>query len=148
MGKDEVMALEGRELDAAVAERIFGWQWLMHPHLNRAEIFSPQAVTYLRGPHYGWLPDDGSKERMRPYEAPAYSSTWNGIGLVEEAMAQRGYYLTLKSPFEPGQPYFAGFTPHGTTGWNGRPDHEAPGATAPLAVARAALLTLLSEAAP
>ena len=58
---------------------------------------------------------------------------------VVEVMMQRGFHARLKTPFESGQPFFAGFTPLGVSGWNGRPDHEGSGDSMPLAICRAAL---------
>lgn len=34
-----------------------------------------------------------------------------------------GYHLRFDSPFQPGDQHQVGLTPHGVTGWNGRPDH-------------------------
>jgi hypothetical protein len=59
--------------------------------------------------------------------------------LVEE-MGRRGFWCQYHSPFEPGMPHRAGFTPHSTTGWNGRPDFAGEGATLAEAVSAAALL--------
>jgi hypothetical protein len=148
MNRDEVMALEGCALDEALA-RALGIKPLQRLYIVTCGTMTigptlsrQQAEEVLREEQRRWPEREYKVKALEVY--PEYDS-WEGVPLVEEAMAQRGHYLTLRSPFEPGQPYFAGFTPHGTTGWDGRPDHEAPGATAPLAVARAALLALLSE---
>lgn len=58
---------------------------------------------------------------------------------VAVRMNELGYHLRLCSPFQPGQPWFAGFTPHGATGWNGRPDIEVGAKWARIAVSLAAL---------
>lgn len=62
-----------------------------------------------------------------------------------------GYWLKLTSPFDPSDPnlnqWHAGFTPHSTTGWNGRPDWRASGDTAMLAICRAALKVRMEEPA-
>ncbi len=58
---------------------------------------------------------------------------------IERDMAKAGYHMKLTSPFAPGEPYWAGFTLHGTTGFNGRPDFRACAVTPALAIALAAL---------
>lgn len=52
----------------------------------------------------------------------------NGERLIEE-MTELGYWCQERTPFFPGDVYKCGFTPHGTTGWNGVPDHWSSGAT-------------------
>ena len=49
------------------------------------------------------------------------------------------YHWEIKSPFFPGQPWFAGLTPHNVTGWNGSPDYQEQGATMMEAVCKCAL---------
>lgn len=56
-----------------------------------------------------------------------------------EKLAEEGYWLKLTTPFEPGEPYHAGFTPNNTTGWNGRPDHAASDERPARAICLAAL---------
>lgn len=68
---------------------------------------------------------------------PRVSSTWEGMGTLIAAVLKRGWWCVVKSPFEGGQPWHAGFTPLGTTGWNGRPDWKGSGDDAPMAVALA-----------
>jgi len=43
--------------------------------------------------------------------------------------SKKQYHLTIKTPFDVGEPYFAGATQLGSTGWNGKPDYEVCGAT-------------------
>lgn len=38
-----------------------------------------------------------------------------------------GYWMELKSPFAPGDRWFAGFTAQNCSGWNGRPDVQGAG---------------------
>jgi hypothetical protein len=65
------------------------------------------------------------------------------------AMQDRGWWARLLTPFDPADPlYFCGFAPHGISGWNGRPDFEAGAETAPLAICRAALMTLAAQHPP
>ena len=49
------------------------------------------------------------------------------------------YWLELKSPFFAQQPWFAGFTRTGETGWNGVPDNQCGADSACVAVCLAAL---------
>jgi len=61
------------------------------------------------------------------------------IDLTEvQELAVMGYWLTLKSPFKPGELWWAGFTPHDCSPWNGRPDFYRSGVTAQEAIHRAA----------
>ena len=64
---------------------------------------------------------------------------------VVDAMNERGYWAQMRSPFGTGENndgWWCGFTPHGSTGWNGRPDHWTSAPTLPLAICRAAHKTL------
>ena len=78
---------------------------------------------------------------------PRYSTDLRAAFELVAEIEARGYWLRLVSPFQPGQPWWAGFTPLGVTGWNGRPDYEASGPTPMVAICRAALLTVSGEAA-
>jgi hypothetical protein len=111
---DEMKA--GRELDARVAECVMG----------------KQAASWGG---FGLMED---AERIA-VDLPHYSTDIAAAWLVMDEMDRRGFHGRLTTPFEPGQPYFAGFTPHGMSGWNGRPDHEGSGDTPSLAICRAAL---------
>jgi hypothetical protein len=63
------------------------------------------------------------------------AAAWEVVEKINEK-----YHWKLHSPFITGSEWFIGFTPHGVTGWNGTPDFNASGNTAPLAICRAALL--------
>ena len=86
-------ALESRELDALVAERVFEWAKIRH---------------------YAGL-------AMR--RVPAYSTTWEGAGLVLEAMRERGWNWTVHAytSLVPGSPFEValenGTTPVGPFEW-------------------------------
>ncbi len=62
------------------------------------------------------------------------------LGRMEGA----GLWGRIESPFEPGRPYLVGFTPHLTSGWNGRMDFRAIGET-PLEAAKAAERKFLDD---
>lgn len=79
---------------------------------------------------------------------PFYSTNRGDAWKAVEAFAKlRKMHASVRTPFEtrlrPGHPsyplYWAGFTPMGTTGWNGRDDWRGSGETMPLAVCRAIL---------
>lgn len=118
--RDTVLALAaGRELNILIAERVMG----LIPHQESE-------------PHDGGTCYD-------PEMPPRYSSDIKAAWRVVEKLDEHGFHAVVKSPFTAGEPYHAGFTPHGQTGWNGRPDYAGSGDTMPLAVCRAALLTTL-----
>lgn len=110
----------GRELDAEVAERVFGFKVVRDP--NDIDLIAQ---------------DDSFVPTRR---VPPYSTDIAAAWLVVEKLSDR-FHCRIKTPFMAGEKYFAGFTPLGVTGWNGRPDHEGSGDTAPLAICLAALAT-------
>jgi len=100
-----------RELDAKIAAAlgtaVYRCNWVSHPHaMTTSGAFMPACAV----PHYTTDPDNTAPiaEMCRWIEA-------------------RGMHYRLQSPFRPGQPYFAGATPHDFTGWNGRSDIECAG---------------------
>jgi hypothetical protein len=140
---------EGWELDAAIAEHVLGFHVeRVTPDWYRGRevllFFSPgetlvsysadanacNAMMYCNG-------RDASDGTAPPL--PAFSTDMAAAWRVVEKLATDGFYCRIDSPFEPGALYRAGFTPHGVTGWNGRPDFRAAADTAPLAICRAAL---------
>lgn len=72
-------------------------------------------------------------------DIPPYSTDLAAAMLVVERMWQRGLWCQMRNPFTRDDEYWCGFTPLGTTGWNGRPDYRASAPTLPLAICRAAL---------
>jgi hypothetical protein len=77
------------------------------------------------------------------------SGKWNPAEYIQDAMElqkfmdEKGFWLRLDSPFSPESEWFAGFTPHDMTGWNGRPDYQKSGKTASEAITKAFLLACL-----
>ena len=51
------------------------------------------------------------------------------VNLLTKLEAIPGHWYRLSSPFQPDDGYHAGLTPHGVTGWNGRPDYRGDGQT-------------------
>ncbi len=153
----------GRELDALVAEQVMGWECVHRMTLLPKEIWVAEAerefeAEYGTKPPSGWAMDQTwadysgdhppkwcEKCQKRPsqfqsgqYVLRPYSTSIGAAWEVVEKLNKK-FHLRLISPFEPGEPYFAGFSPHGMTGWDGRPHFEAGADTAPLAICRAAL---------
>jgi len=99
---------------------------------ERGPVYSPENAV--------WPPrqEDGYAE-VKP--VPFYS-TDVGEAWAVVAQLQDRFHWRLTSPFQPGEPWFAGVTPLGTSGWNGRPDIEACGETPAMAICLCALKAL------
>lgn len=109
---------ERAEVAREVAEEVMGLRWLAHDPTDQAS-----------GPGYG-----GDRDRY-PYHAftpvaafqPAAEGREGAAAVAEviDAMVGHGFWHQTQGAFSPGsgQLSWAGFTPHGVTGWNGRPDH-------------------------
>jgi ABA sandwich protein len=125
----------GRELDALVAEKVMGFHW-------EGRFLTPQRShqTFAERHFDGRLIPGG----LLPRYSTDFSAAW---GVVEE-MERRGFHGVVRTPFTPEDGYHAGYTPHGSTGWNGRPDHRGSGETAPLAICRAALAAVQPSDVP
>jgi hypothetical protein len=111
--------IASRELDALVAEKVMGWT---------------EVSSRGMGIRHDW---------PKPIQdvIPSYSANMNAAWKVVEKMAKLGYWCQIRNEFEArgGPDCWAGFTPHSTTGWNGRPDHWTQAETVPLAICLAAL---------
>ena len=57
-------------------------------------------------------------------------------------MIQKGYWCQMRTPFNNGDGFWCGFTPHNTSGWNGTPDHWTCADNLPTAICRAFLKTM------
>jgi len=55
------------------------------------------------------------------------------------------YWMELHTPFRVGDPFFAGFTPVYTSGWNGHPDNQCEADKPARAIIRAFILTMEGE---
>lgn len=86
MTKEEILKLEGRELDAAVAERVMGWRWLNLPGLRRPCFKSPSELAQF-------LPKFVERNTVicddsPPVRLPHYSTDLNAAWqVVEEVTA-------------------------------------------------------------
>ena len=135
-----------RELDALVAEKVMGKTVEFIPS-EPVEIKDDPTAFFGVTTNFGgavftsdreWLVDDWLDiEAVRA--VANYSTDIAAAWAVVEKIAEGGFWLKLTTPFTPEQPYWAGFTPHNITGWNGRPDHQAGDLSPSRAICLAAL---------
>ena len=118
-----------RELDALVAENLMGWHKV---ECLDGFVLSPDDCTPFR------LTVAQIHKLRLVQKLPAYT-TWAGVEAVVKNREQAGFHWLVKSPFEDGEPYWAGLTPKGVSGWNGKPDFYCSGQTEPIARCLAAL---------
>lgn len=114
---DQTPPLTGRELDAAVAEKVMGW----------TNFDLGASVHWRRGTPPDWL------NRSQRTDIPPYSSSWAAAGLVVEALRKRGCRMKL---VENPDGWFCEFYK------DGRAAGYWEAASMPEAVARAALAAL------
>jgi hypothetical protein len=63
MKREEIEAMPaGRELDALVAEHLFGWEWLEHKTKKLKALYAPETD----GGNYGWVRYNFNAEEMQP----------------------------------------------------------------------------------
>lgn len=123
----------GRELDALVAEKVMGLSPMCDAETDFSEDDRCYHCTKCRAFSGDFdLPDPHERVYL------PYSTNIGAAWQVVEELSDR-FHLQLTSPFQFNEPWWAGFTPLGVTGWNGRPDFKASGDTAPLAICLAAL---------
>ncbi len=127
-------ALSTPELSALVAERLP--ELSMMEGTDRLTVEHHPAEDSRTGqPFAMWHDHHAASHRFVLSDPVAYMA-------VVDAMLAQGWWCVIKTPFEPGLPYFAGFTPHGSAGWNGRPDYDHQDAEIGRAIAVAALRAL------
>lgn len=147
---DEIDAMEaGRDLDATIAIHLFGWKWMLRKGENDT------ALRFLAPPNYkerdSDLPSNGNEPCWSDWDSmglPHYSAILSSAWLVIEKMDEDGFWCQMRTPFGKGSNndgYWAGFTPHLTTGWNGRPDHQTSAESMPLSICRASLKCAMEE---
>ena len=151
------MALAGRAIDLCVAMELMEWGWIARAGWKWVGPLSEIGNT---DPIYGtthaacdtdaeespwWMMD--VPEKGGAATIPHYSTSIADAWLVVETMRDLGFWCVVKSPFIPGELYHAGFTPHATSGWNGRADHRGSGDTPAFAISNAALAYVADRAA-
>ncbi len=112
----------GRELDLLVAEKVMSWTG------PRCTFVGFGAMLRAPDGHYD----------VPPHYSRDIAAAWLVVGHLTSR-----YHWRISSPFDPKHAdcrlWFAGLTPHSCTGWNGRPDLECGGQTAPEAICLVAL---------
>ena len=138
---DQINALTGPDLVRAVCVHVLGWR---ERNTGAASLFP--VFEMLRGD----VANVGFKDRISKIFNPL--ADWNDAMEVAANIEKRGYHLRLQSPWNmptesnPGPFWWhCGFTPHGETGWNDRPDHRATGESGQEALLRAALMVAIAE---
>ncbi len=129
----DIDSLEGRELDAAVGKAL-GWERFRN---------YPEFVNGIM--HYDLWRRPEPANRQWGYEfareLPAYSATYEGMGLVIEAMHEKGWrYLMLKGFQAGNHRHYAAFDQQ--EWYDANPPWFAWADSLPTAVARAALKAL------
>lgn len=134
----------GRELDALVAERIFGYRRESYSSrdydgvLHEGEVLMPPGTTWRDVMDY--FPKRGPIPRLY-WVSDEYTKSFSGAFAVENAMRQRGWSLTLWYVRETDD-WHANFATDGDGGTGAEAD------SAPLAICRAALAALASGPLP
>lgn len=152
MTRDEIMRLEGRELDIALGKSL-GWRWYSRPYvLGEAH---ERYLVFTNDPTRVDVPEDdprladikhweGKDGKLALSEVPPLSTTWEGMRLVVEAMRAKGWRMRLET-FEDSvdaEFYFPALI--NSEGWLERDSKHfrATADDAPRAVALAALLAM------
>lgn len=121
----------GEQLQTWLAELVLGW-----------ELEGSRAGYWTLYKSYRW----GRFNGVRFANEIPRCDEWRSILWVQEAMHARGYRMRLLSPWDmQDDQWRAGFTPHGTSGFNNRPDHEVGDVNPATATVKAALWTILEE---
>lgn len=118
----KVLPGAGRELDALVAETLFGWQWYDVPEAQ-LRCFRPPGRLQYGAVAMG---DQVKYSGILPDYSTDISDAWN----VVLEMERRGHIIRLEHSPDLDRPWSCGF---------GLPGAWADGTTAPLAICRAAL---------
>ena len=90
---------------------------------QQSGFYHPAADSFPRD----WSPSTNPQQALR----------------VVDKMASIGLWFDCHSPWRPGENWVGGFTPHGTTGFNDRPDSQCLGESFALVVCLSALRWML-----
>lgn len=88
---------------------------------------------------------DASESTINDPCVPHYSTDLTAAMQLAEKLTDR-FHWRICSPFDQEGEWFAGLTPLGVTGWNGRPDYEASAYTLSVAISLAAYRALRDAA--
>lgn len=122
-----------RQLDLIIADKIFGIK----------KVYYSEWDTGKEYPEY--IPS-GKPWRTHQVDAkpmPHFTTSPDACYCLKLKMAEK-YHWIIRSPFTNGASWFAGLTPHGMIGFNGKPDFQVEGNTEMEAVCKAALATINS----
>lgn len=132
-----------REIDRAIATKIMGHKVVRARTLDlgwkERGVLPPYHFVAGIKPNDFMLGDTakGGTAHVLPRYSLDLFSSWP----IVEKLSDR-FHAVIKTPFQKGAKFVCGFTPLGCSGWNGRPDFQAVEATLPLAICKAALLTI------
>lgn len=123
-----------RELDAYLAEHLFGWTWPFDDPLIGNGLYPGRIAGYAPEPN-----DDGEEFD----DVPAYSSTGEGMLMVIEAMRERGWWFSVEEYGDDGPHQCVEFDKDGDD-YLPTPVAAVPGSL-PRAVAEAAAQAIRAE---
>lgn len=107
---------------------------MSEPTIEELRTWSAKFLDFTEYVHY-YHHDNGkiNVDYWKPDEC--IDQAWRLVVKVNSL----GYWMRLHTPFSASEEHYysAGFTEHGVTGWNGRPDYLKTGKTAPEAILRA-----------
>lgn len=78
----------GRELDALIAVHIFNWQQRYARTISGEDTPVANAPEYLFPPDTHYIHDE-------PERVPDYSTTWEGAGMVLDALHKEGWEVSI-----------------------------------------------------
>jgi len=140
------------DINAAVAVQVMGWEPLTVGYLGTDDATPRQIELHdwlnrVRLDAVGEYFIDVSNDFWIDVKDWAPSTEITSAWVVVQTLHRRGYWCQMRTPFDDDDPRcWAGFTPHGMSGWNGRPDHWTHAKTLPLAICLAALSLSMDKA--
>jgi len=158
--ESEFLEVGSGGLNEAVAVHVMEWFWVIGAGRESAGMLwmlPPAAFEDVSsGKHVGVFPfcrvasdeEIAAAPKMKGYDTYLRREKANhgkpffadeNYTRIIRRMGELGFHARVKSPFTEQSPWTAGFTPLGTSGFNGRPDHEASANSPGVAVAAAAL---------
>lgn len=149
--------LEGRSLDALIAEKVFGAKWIRfydakywdpdcHDHKVHAMLVLPEDQDFFLKDFshgkYMYVEDTGECPRDHYDRVPKYSQDIAAAWLVVQALSDR-FHAVIRTPFTKDSTIcHVGFTPLAASGWNGRADYRVDADSVPKAICYAALAAI------
>jgi len=128
MKRDEVMALSDEDLRVKAAE-LTGWRFDVYVESDNSYEDSFHTIA----------PDGMIRDLVPDYPNDTAAAMDLALSIGDK------YWMELHTAWRIGDPCFAGFTPLGTTGWNGRPDNQCEAEKPAKAIVRAFVLAMTQE---